>query len=489
MPVRVNFLQLLIFIFAAGALQAQQIEPPQNPFLADSPWPMTHVNSYCQASSSLPGPTPCDRLNVKFQQAEPVAVTLSYGPLDQNGNRAIWGNTIRFIFKIDSNGKKWEYAARQKRKQGIPDSASGAYSLVDCDGVFFVPRGKKIEAYCDACRGNSLSGICKAGEYEIPACQLRSSEEEIVGMNMTYDGWLTFVTDYGTVGVVSRDLKSSLITYSQCNERVSNSLATDEDGGIYVATSKHMYRFQWTGTELFTKWVASYKTSDQQFAGRLGVGTGTTPTLMGVGDQDKLVVIGDGQRLNHLVLFWRDEIPADWVPLPGSDPRTAAEVPMTFGNPHSQRSSTEQSVLVSGYGAAVVSNDYGQIRRHPRTLGTSNWMRILFSGDNRIAPHGVERFTWDPQTRTMSSTWANRCMSCPNAIPCMSRATQTMYFIGNRNETWTLEGVNWNTGQSEFCLPLGKRQKFNSFYAGTQIGLDGDIISGSLTGLLRISSE
>lgn len=31
--------------------------PPKNPFLADSPWPMSHQGPYAQGSSSYPGPT------------------------------------------------------------------------------------------------------------------------------------------------------------------------------------------------------------------------------------------------------------------------------------------------------------------------------------------------------------------------------------------------------------------------------------------------
>ena len=71
----------------------------------------------------------------------------------------------------------------------------------------------------------------------------------------------------------------------------------------------------------------------------------------------------------------------------------------------------------------------------------------------------------------------------------MSRATQMMYFVGNRNETWTLEAVDWNTGHSAFHFPMGKRQKYNSLYSGTQIGPNGDLVTGTLTGLLRFSRE
>ncbi len=61
---------LLIVLIALGALLYTQgckqpgaidtitlDEPPVNPFVVDSPWPMSHANPYCQASSLYPGPT------------------------------------------------------------------------------------------------------------------------------------------------------------------------------------------------------------------------------------------------------------------------------------------------------------------------------------------------------------------------------------------------------------------------------------------------
>ncbi|NND95921.1 MAG: hypothetical protein HKN47_01175 [Pirellulaceae bacterium] len=480
---------LCLLVFAPLVSVAEHIEPPQNPFLADSPWPISHQNSYLQGSSSLPGPLRGDRFRVQYQDAEPGSITLAYGPKDDRGNRAIWGNSLKHIYKIDANGKKWIYAVRQPRRRPIRSALSGAYCLVDCDGVFYTANLQTIEAFGDQCVGNSLSGIRKLRQFNIPACQVQSDSEKIIGLNMTYDGFLVFVTSHGTVGVLSRDLKCQSFVRTGKNERVSNSLAVDEDGGIYVVTTKYMYRFQWDDAGLTTRWKAPYKTADQDFPGRFGAGSGTTPSLMGVGDQDKFVVICDGQRLMHLLLYWRDEIPADWCPIDPRNPRLAAETPIRFGDRETSRSSTEQSVLVSGYDAAVVSNDYGQIRRRPKSRTMTDFLRAYLSGHEHIRPYGVEKFSWDPICRRLTSTWANRCLSCPNAIPTMSRATMQMYFIGNRERTWTLEAVDWNSGASNFFLPLGNKQRFNSYFSGTQIGTSGDIVTGTFTGLLRISPE
>jgi len=41
---------------------------------------------------------------------------------------------------------------------------------------------------------------------------------------------------------------------------------------------------------------------------------GAAPRMMGFGNDDRFVVITDGQNLMNVVLYWRDAIPAGWVP-------------------------------------------------------------------------------------------------------------------------------------------------------------------------------
>lgn len=111
------------------------------------------------------------------------------------------------------------------------------------------------------------------------------------------------------------------------DEEISNSIACDEENGIYIVTSKNMHRVQWTGTQLSTNttdgaWTSKYETGNNASGIRLGEGSGSTPTLMGFGSNDKFVVITDGQELMHVVLFWRGAIPDDWIQLPGNSCNT-----------------------------------------------------------------------------------------------------------------------------------------------------------------------
>jgi hypothetical protein len=460
---------------------------------------MSHRNPYNQASSSYAGPTRTKDAEPEYLPGEPVPITLAVSGPYPDGRRAIWGTTMKDVFKIDAHGARMKYAARFPRLQSKEDAISGAYSLVDKDGVCFVPRGPCIESFRDAIPGELDSPITKARDFTIPENLGKSTDDSIVGINLTYDGRIIFLTRRGLVGSLSRQLDDfAWLQVGEPQEEVSNSIAVDETGGIFVVTDRSVKRVQWDAAEgqrLCLSWSVPYRTNGQRENGRLGTGSGTTPTLMGVGQQDKFVVIGDGQSLMHMVLLWRNEIPADWAGLPGRDRRIAAEVPVTFGDPEALRSTTEQSLTVRGYGIVTVSNLYGKLgpwmRQMARRRMGNDIHNVTIYRSNRpgIAPYGIEKFSWNPATRELESVWANRSLSCPNGIPTMSAATGLFYCIGQRDGAWTLEAVDWDTGQSAFHQTLPPGSKSNSFYAATEIADDGTILTGTYGGVLRFTRE
>ena len=451
--------------------------PPPNPYLADSPWPMAHGNPYIQASSPLPGPTGQEEIGVDFLAAElPSAILVYSGPYP-DGRRALWGSNPLEVFKVDPGPPRMRYVDRRP-KPGLSSSLiAGVYILIDLDGTLFVPTEAGLDAYGDEVPGDPESRIALRSSFALAPAE---HQGPVVGINLTYDGWVAFATSGGTVGVVARDFSDYRLLQLGPDDEVSNSIAVDEQGGIYVVTSQKMYRVQWTGTELTLDpaagaWTADYEAGGDPAAGRLGKGSGSTPTVMGTGGMDKFIVITDGQELMHLVFFWKDGIPPDWSPIaPGKDPRIAAEVPVTFGDPNATSSVSEQSVLVYGYGAVVVNNDYGT---------DESGMGAVISG---AAALGVEKFVWDPETRKLESVWANPEIPCPNGIPSMSAATGLAYCIGKRGSDWTLEGIDWETGASVFSQVTGSTNAYNSAYAAAEIGPDRNVISGTLQGIVNV---
>ncbi|MCA9771047.1 MAG: hypothetical protein KC466_01485 [Myxococcales bacterium] len=467
-------------------------EPPTNAYLADSPWPMSHRNPYNQASSPYPGPDGGETFSIDHSVGGvgPISINFS-GPDYAGGQSAIWGANFFDVFKIipQAGGGR---VVRRFPDFPVGNLISGAYTVLDADENFFVPKGTQIRRYGELFASDPNSQIWPLANYYLPAEALGAGDS-IVGLNLTYDGWLVLATAKGTVAVLARDFSEIRYVFldTEPGEEVTNSIAVDEDGGIYVVTSQSVYRVQWDGISLSTDpadgaWSAPYEPGPSVPApGRLGTGSGTTPTLMGTGDDDKFVVIADGQELMHIVLYWRDEIPVDWVPLPGKDPRIAAEMPITFGDPAATRSITEQSITVRGYDAMVVSNTY---RNWPFSGGLFGLLVTFFSGNPLYQPFGVEKFQWDPVTRTLATAWANPDLSCPNGIPSMSAATGLAYCYGARGGQWTVEGIDWATGAEVFHVFTGSTS-FNSLYAATEIGPGGSIASGTVGGPLFLTPQ
>ena len=136
----------------------------------------------------------------------------------------------------------------------------------------------------------------------------------IVGVNATYDGKLLILTNR-SISVAERSFQGALQTVELGrNEYISNSMAVDDGNGIYVAGDEAVYKVVWTGSKLSTSesdgaWSSPYDTGHEPPSVKFGKGTGSTPTLMGFGDdKDKLVVITDGADRMKVVAFWRDQI-------------------------------------------------------------------------------------------------------------------------------------------------------------------------------------
>jgi hypothetical protein len=492
---------------------ADGAEPDCNPHLAQSAWSGSHRNHFAQASSPLPGTVgPAEQVNVDHKGLTSVPVTLTFSEPYPDGEYVVWASTVGNtgeVVKLDPATMTFiDKYLPQVEEQAPPRAGtiSGAYSVLDRDNRLIVGRDEAIEVYGDELPGERSSSIRLYQRLPLPAAaQCRPSEDQLVGITMTHDGHVAFATELGVIGVVPRDpaamtddnLRTLSLNGDACQdesvdtgdlEQVSNSIAADDEGGIYVVTSGAMYRVDWDGEALRVGWRAEYEAGDGQAAGRLGEGSGATPSLMGTrADEDHFVVITDAQDPMHLVLLWRDDVPEDWMPIaPGKDRRIACEIPVTFGQPDAQTLS-EQSVLVRGHTAWVV-NDYmalDPLLSHvPPQLNPYNQ---LLSGVPGNAPSGLERFDWDPEARTCTSTWANPDIVLPNGIPTMSAETGLIYAVGAREGMWTLEAIDTDTGEVHHTIPSFALPMQNSFYAATTIGPDETVWSGTFGGITRWS--
>jgi hypothetical protein len=322
----------------------------------------------------------------------------------------------------------------------------------------------------------------------------------IVGVNMTYDGKLILVCRQSIL-ITERDLSKILDSVDlPADQGVSNSACVDENNGIYLASGSlevagqkgTLWKFVWTGHRLSKDaadgaWQADYSGGNQPPTVKHGYGTGSTPTLMGFGDDpQKLVVITDGQDRMNLVAFWRDEIPANARPVPGAlSPRTADVFPITCGlNPLPEFIQSEQSVVVMNYGAFVVNNIPSDIGKTSKNLLIDS----MATGPVLPTAYGVEKVVWDSATMRWRSGFKRPDISSTSMVPAVSPVSNTIVMNGySKTEGWLITMLDWDTGEQVGQVVFGiENQLGNGFYSIFEYIGNSDQIFNSIGGPIRI---
>ncbi|MEZ5167571.1 MAG: hypothetical protein R2695_14160 [Acidimicrobiales bacterium] len=375
----------------------------------------------------------------------------------------------------------------------------GVYALLDRDHTLFLGRHDHAVAYVETDPTDPGSPIVERDRWHKPAHIAGS----FVGMNMTFDGRLVMSTDHGWVVVLARDFSTydalqvaggaeHAATYCAAMADAGRngygwmrtSICVDEENGIYVSSNDHHHKLRWTGERLSDDEVDGCWTVPYRNGG--GLGSGTTPSLMGFGpDEDRFVVIGDGDEVVNITLLWRDEIPDDWEQLPNAPHRRIAGIgPAHMGDPGRAEIKTEQSITVSGYGAMTVNNEPATVPDGFPAQGV-RMLCFMLGHKPEYTPHGMHKYEWDPVARELREAWVNLDISSPNSVPFVAEENGLVYTCGVRDGKWTIEAADWATGESRFHLVLGGSQ-FNTLGAGVTIDDDGRLLFGTMYGKTRI---
>jgi len=505
--------------------------PAKNMMAAQSVNPIPHGDPAQQDSTPLPGPMDKTRRlepdEIKYQFLGPGHFGVSLSSLYPDGRRVAWSNGVNGVFKLDDESydiidhlpsdvadkydEDWanKIIAKLDKNNGasamptavksmLPlKSLSGVYTVVGDNDWFYIARKDgSVVAYTDAVKDDAGSKIVEAARFQLPA-ELSGAS---VGMNMTYDSWIIFPMERGVMIAVSPDLseyRSVQMKHADTEDTethgvgygwVRNSIAIDEDGGIYAISRNHVHKIIWTGDALSTDeadgaWTAEYRNGHVE-------GSGATPSLMGFGDEDRFVVLTDGDIRMNVVLMWRDDIPEDWEQLDSAPSRRiAGQAPADMGEQKVTKIQSEQTVIVAGYGALVVNNTPRNTPFFMPKEGVGRGASIGPLGNNpKFQPYGVQKFEWNPELRRLEKAWVNETISSPNGVPWVSTGSGQVYFIGARDNEWTLEAVNWLTGEPTFHYILGG-QKYNNMFSGPTIDEKGRVFVGAYYGRMRIEPK
>ena len=250
-----------------------------------------------------------------------------------------------------------------------------------------------------------------------------------------------------------------------------------------------MLKVVWTGTRLsFDEanggWQSEYNTMSKEQATAAGAltvsgGSGTTPTLMGFGnDPDKLVVISDGDPNGaQVVAFWRDKIPEGFNQKPGTKSRRIADQIRT----DISKATIEPSAAVLGYGVVVLNGSY------PKPV-PDIWGNAFTSGVTRPAPFGVQKFIWNTTTKAFKKSWINNEIDNTDVmVPVISASSSMIYLANKQDGLYEYVGVDWNTGSIKVRWQFpDESRKWNAYGGITALLEDGDLLIGGAFAIKRL---
>ena len=372
--------------------------------------------------------------------------------------------------------------------------ASGNYVLCDKDNYAYSNIGTTIARYCLVDPKNPDAGIKLDKQFDVQGSV--GGAKSLVGVIMSYDGHLVVAYNKG-IAIVDRNLTQVIDSYQLPADQVlSNSISIDEHNGIYLASNSNVENGKGLMQKIILKngklstseadgaWQSAYDGGPMAPSIKMGYGTGSTPTLMGFGDdEDKLVVITDGAKRMKIVAFWRDNIPSDAKEVVAGNPRIAGVRPITCGLPESTEwIQSEQSVTCAGYGAFVVNN----ILSGGATTG-DKVVDVLAIGPLIETPRGAERLQWNTADNCWETVWTRADISSPSMIPAISTTSEMVFVNGySQADGWEVTGLDWNTGETRHRVIFGDTSRGNGTYAIIQYLENGDLLFNSVSGPFRV---
>lgn len=529
----------LCFIYAIVMAKSALAEekPEKNPFLSAEIYGVTHINPAKQ--NSIPYKVPLETKKVNLDKLKPIWG----GPVNNATYASVqkdyfWSVSTDRIALIDARNGTWKKVAdidlpgakriSEKDLQNIvnykykniseaenhlkailgnsPGSIlpAGIYALVSKDDFVYANAGTTVSAIGLVDKNDVSKGLEVKAKFDtasiISPTSIFGQEPRIglVGMNMTYDGYIVIGALNG-IAVIDSALKNAqFYKFKDDNQMATNSLAVDEKGGIYVATGSKkpkmpgvMHKLVWTGEKISDDskdgaWKAEYTGGDWPPAIKAGTGTGSTPTLMGFGEnEDKLVLITDGANRMNIVAFWRDEIPSDAKKIKGAlSPRIADQKQVSAGISEQRKwLQSEQTIIVSGYGAFVVNNLIEE--GHPDRI-----IDVMTVGPIHTPPSGVEKIVWNEKENRFYSAWARGDVVSISMVPVASSGANAVFVNGySKDDGWEITGLDWDTGKTVSRTIFGDNNKGNGAYAILQFFENGDMLFNSVIGPYRIKMD
>jgi len=298
-----------------------------------------------------------------------------------------------------------------------------------------------------------------------PLAAAITADDELEAVVPDWTGNLWFTSKLGVVGLV--DPATGEVRHTDQlkfgGERIVNSHAVDEDGGVYIVSTLAMYRFDVgdDGNPQVT-WREPYDAGTHVKEGQVDIGSGTTPTLMG---DDYVTITDNGQPRMHVLVYKRSR------DVTGSRLVCAEPVfqPGTASNENS---------LIATDRSIVVENNFGYKSAQKDTT------------HGRTTKAGIARVDVDGNG-TCRTVWTNETISIPSVISKMSLANGLIYTYTKpkgpaTTDPWYFTAVDFHSGAVVYQRLAGTGILFNNHYAGAYLGPNGTMYVGVLGGIVAM---
>ena len=338
------------------------------------------------------------------------------------------------------------------------DICGGTYFFLDGNDVAYPTTAQKTVLKVKVQPNGKL-----VKEHEWSLAAHVPAKDCLIATMPDWDGRIWFFTQQGTVGTLDRETGAVEVTQLPDGEEVTNSVATDETGGMYVVSTHALYRLDATaaGAPEVT-WREVYDRGTRLKPGNLSQGSGTTPTLLG----DRWVAINDNAdpQTNVLVYDRRE----------GATDRLHCTQPVLAAN-----AGTTDNSLVAAGSSFIIENNYGYKGPTSTILG-------------KTSTPGLSRVMVDDNGCHVA--WTNDSIA-PSSVAKASLGNGLLYAYTkpkgvtvkkNVFDAWYFTAIDIQTGKTVWSRLTGTGIQWNNHYAAIYLGPDGTAYIATLAGLVRI---
>lgn len=457
---------LLVPKFIGAATDAQPMDHPtipQNPWLSANGTNSMHNDPYASDAYAVSGPLG-QKLKVNSASyGVRECATIAFdsqgrivglcGGLEGFVTMVIDPVTLKPISEMRTSARNLATSANP-----FTDICGGTYFFLDGDDVAYPTTGQRSIMKIQV---NEDGSQTRLDEWSLASAV--PDGDCLIATMPDWDGRVWFFTQAGIVGTINRDGESIRTAHLPEGEEVTNSVATDETGGMYVVSTHALYRLDATADGLpEVTWREEYDHGSRLKPGNLSQGSGTTPTLLG----DRWVAINDNAdpQTNILVYDRRK----------GVTDRLQCTQPVLADN-----AGTTDNSLVAAGNSFIIENNYGYTGPVSTVLG-------------QTTTPGIARVMVDDDGCHVA--WTSDQIA-PTSVPKASLGNGLLYVYtkpakvnGQPNlfDAWYFTAIDIRTGETAWSRLTGTGIQWNNHYASIYLGPDGAAYIATLAGLVRI---